>query len=110
MRRRGHVPVIALAATVVALTSLAAMQASLAKERGPMHPRITEARARAIALKRVPGAEVKSEELERERGHLIYSYDLRVPGRRGIVEVNVDALTGQIVAVSHETPASERKE
>ena len=72
--------------------------------------RITEAAARATALAQVPNGRVKSEELEREHGKLIYSYDIQVPGRRGIDEVNVDAMTGAVVAKQHEGPREERAE
>src|SRR3989440_7595214 len=54
-------------------------QADLQKE-----AKIAEADARATALKEVPNGSVKSEELEREKGKLIYSYDITVPGKSGI--------------------------
>ena len=66
--------------------------------------------ARAIALERVPHGSVASEELERENGHLIYSFDVKVPDRSGIQEVNVNALTGTVLGVHHEGPAAEQKE
>jgi uncharacterized membrane protein YkoI len=72
--------------------------------------KIREAQARATALARVPKAHVQSEELEHEAGRWIYSYDLKVPGRAGIDEVNVDAMTGKIVAVQHENPKAEKQE
>lgn len=72
--------------------------------------KITEAAARATALARVPHARVQSKELEREGGRWIYSYDLKVPGRSGIDEVNVDAMTGKIVAFQHENPRAEARE
>jgi uncharacterized membrane protein YkoI len=80
-------------------------QASLQKE-----AKISEATARATALKEVPNGTVKSEEIERENGKLIYSYDITVPGKSGIDEVNVNALTGAVVAKSHEGPKAEKKE
>lgn len=66
--------------------------------------------ARVIALHAVPRGTVASEELEREHGRLIYSFDLRVPGRQGVQEVNVNAITGAVVGVHHESPASEQRE
>ena len=66
--------------------------------------------ARAIATKRIPNATIESQELEREHGRLIYSFDMKVPGKSGIDEVNVNALNGRIVDVSHEGPAAEKKE
>jgi len=41
---------------------------------------------------------------------LIYSYDITVPGKTGIDEVNVNAIDGSVVAKQHETPKSEKKE
>jgi len=80
-------------------------QAALQKE-----AKIAEADARATALKEVPNGSVKSEELEREHGKLIYSYDITVPGKSGIQEVNVNAIDGTVVAKEHETAKSEKKE
>jgi uncharacterized membrane protein YkoI len=72
--------------------------------------KIPEATARATAIKEVPTGTVKSSELEREHGKLIYSYDITVPGKTGVEEVNVNAIDGTIVAKKHETPKSEKKE
>jgi hypothetical protein len=72
--------------------------------------RITPDAARATALAKVPGAIVQSQELEHEHGKLIYSFDLKVPGKTGIDEVNVDAITGKVLLVQHETPKQEAKE
>jgi hypothetical protein len=66
--------------------------------------------ARAIALGKVPTGSVASEELEREHGHLIYSFDVKVPGKTGIQEVNVNAITGKVLGVHHEDTAAEQKE
>ena len=72
--------------------------------------KIKETEARATALGQVKNGTVKSEELEREHGHLIYSSDIEVPGKSGIDEVNVDAMTGKVIARTHEGPKAERKE
>lgn len=72
--------------------------------------RITLDSARMIALHAVRRGAVASEELEREHGLLIYSFDIKVPGRQGIEEVNVNAITGAVVGVHHESPASEQRE
>jgi hypothetical protein len=58
----------------------------------------------------VPTGTIKSVELEREHGALIYSHDLIVPGRKGVEEVNVDAMTGKVISQEHESLAAERKE
>jgi len=72
--------------------------------------KITEAAAAATAQKRFPKGAIQSVELEHEDGHLKYSYDIATPGKPGIDEVDVDALTGKIIAVEHETPAQMKKE
>jgi uncharacterized membrane protein YkoI len=72
--------------------------------------KISEATARATALREVPNGSVKKYELEREGGKLIYSYDISVPGKSGIEEVAVNAIDGSIVAHEHETPAKEKQE
>lgn len=77
-------------------------EAALAKE-----AKIKLEEAREIALKRAPG-KVESENLERERGKLVYSFDIRTG--KNITEVQVNALDGKIVRVEKETPAKEAAE
>jgi hypothetical protein len=72
--------------------------------------KITLDSARTIALHKVPRGTVASEELERENGHLIYSFDVKVPGKSGIQEVNVNAINGAVLGVHHENAAAEQKE
>jgi uncharacterized membrane protein YkoI len=72
--------------------------------------KVSEDSARAKALRQVPGGVIQSSELEREGGMLIYSFDIKVAGKSGIDEVNINAITGKIVAKTHETPKAERKE
>jgi len=72
--------------------------------------KISEAAAAETAQKRVPKATIASVELERENGKLIYSYDMKTKGKSGVDEVNVDAVTGKIISVAHESPVTEKKE
>lgn len=72
--------------------------------------RISADSARKVALARVPGSRVKAAEIEREKGRLIYSFDLVSDGKTGVDEVAVDAKTGAVIAVEHETPADEATE
>ncbi len=72
--------------------------------------KITEDQARDVALKRYPKATVSASELEREHGRLIYSMELKVPGRSGVQEVNVNAITGKLVNVEHESAKTEKAE
>lgn len=55
------------------------------------------------AQAKFPSGTIKSGELEREKGKLIYTFDIQVPGVSGIEEVNVDAATGAITT-EHENP------
>jgi uncharacterized membrane protein YkoI len=80
-------------------------QAALQKE---AHMTMTD--ARALALKTVPNATIQAGEIEREGGKLIYSFDMKVPGKSGIDEVNIDAMTSKLVSHQHETPKDERAE
>ena len=80
-------------------------QAALRKE-----TRIGEPDARKTALAAVPGGRVQSHELERENGKLIYSYDIKVAGKPGVEEVNVDAKTGTILTREHEDSKTEARE
>ena len=66
--------------------------------------------ARKTALAAVPGGKVQSEELEREKGRLVYSFDIKVDKKSGVEEVGVDAMTGKIVEKKHESPKSEKAE
>ena len=113
-------------AALVTVLSIGAAREGAAQTGGPTHPRnagrhetqaqlrrearVTAAQARGTALRVVPHGRIRSSELEREGGRLIYSFDIAVPGRGGIDEVNVDALSGHVVAHQHEGPAAERAE
>lgn len=72
--------------------------------------KITLDAARATALAKVPNGKVESEELEKEHGKLVYSFDISVPGKSGVEEVNVSAITGKVVSKHHESAAAEEKE
>ena len=72
--------------------------------------KITLDAARATALAKVPNGAVRSEELEKEHGKLIYSFDIAVPGKPGIEEVNVSAVTGKVLNKHHESAKDEQKE
>jgi len=108
----------ALAAALVALV----VAAPVARAQAPTYQRdvpaalakrarITEDSAVAVARKRIPNGTIQALELENENGRLIYSFDIKVPGKRGIDEVNVNAMSGRIVGdVEHESAAQVKKE
>ena len=77
-------------------------QAALSKE-----AKITMEEAQKTALAKEPG-KIKSKELEREKGRLIYSFDIKTAD--GIHEVNIDAMTGEVVEDTVESAAAEAKE
>jgi hypothetical protein len=72
--------------------------------------KITEAAAVATAQAKVPKGTIDALELENEGGKLLWSFDFKVPGKTGIDEVNVNAITGKAGKVVHESPAAEKKE
>ena len=72
--------------------------------------KVTRADAERTALSKVPNGTIKSGEIENEKGKLIWSFDISTPGTSDITEVNIDALTGEVVAIDKETAADEAKE
>jgi uncharacterized membrane protein YkoI len=72
--------------------------------------KVTETKAQKTALAKVPGGSIKSSELEKERGKLVWSFDIAMPKSRNVTEVQVDAKTGKIVSTQIETPTDQAKE
>jgi uncharacterized membrane protein YkoI len=72
--------------------------------------KVAKGDAQNIALAKVPGGTVKQCELEKEKGKLIWSFDIETPGSQDITEVQVDAKTGEIVSIENETPKEQQKE
>jgi uncharacterized membrane protein YkoI len=107
-----------LLAAVVLTLALAAPAPAHAQQKAPRPAKVRIKEARpglaadatisgdsAIALARaaVPHGRIVEAELEQEGGKLIYSFDVRVPHRKGITEVHVDARTGKVAPLEHET-------
>ena len=82
-----------------------ASQAALLSE-----AKVSEAQAKSTALGKVPNGVVKSSELEKEKGKLVWSFDISQRSARGVTEIQIDAITGKIVSLKTETPAQEAKE
>jgi uncharacterized membrane protein YkoI len=92
---------------------LAAQAGVTVKEEAPgmlAQARVKADSAQRTALRRVPGGKIEGAELEREHGALIYSFDIKVAGKEGIEEVHVDANTGAVVNVEHESAEDEASE
>lgn len=108
-------PLVALVLVAFVALSAGAQPAparKLSKQEAALHKaaKVSEDSARVIALAAVPGATVKEGELEKEKGKLIWSFDLKVAGKKGVEEVQVNAITGKIVGRAHESDAAETKE
>lgn len=106
---------VALGLTVsmaVGASTLCAQPVTVKEEKAGMlkMAKVASAAATATALAKVPGGAVQSAEIEKEGGKLVYSFDIKVAGKKGIEEVLIDATTGAVISVDHETPAAEAKE
>jgi len=66
--------------------------------------------AQKTALAKVPNGTIKESELEKEHGKLIWSFDVVTPDAKDITEVNVDAITGDVVSTEKEAPEDQKKE
>jgi uncharacterized membrane protein YkoI len=72
--------------------------------------KITKAEAQKIALDKVPGGTINEGEIEKEKGKVIWSFDIATPGTKDITEVQVDAMTGAVLDIAKETVADQEKE
>ena len=94
------------ATAMVAMSIVAGAQAQTSTS-SAAKPKITMTQARQTALTKEKGT-IKSSELEKEHGRLIYSFDVQTT--KGVREVNVDAMNGKIVEDTRESAADEAKE
>lgn len=87
-------------------------KAGLADADLPALAKVTQAVAERTALKavNVAAASVLSSELESEGGCLIYTFDVKLPGRTSIIEVAVDAGTGKLLSKVSEGPKAQAAE
>jgi uncharacterized membrane protein YkoI len=105
MRTRGWVAVFGVVAAVVVLAGCAHEWNGRVKEekRGLLaQAGITEEAAIAKAQAAVPGGVIRKAEIEREDGLLIFTFDIKVEGEKGIREVHLDAATGALLTVENE--------
>lgn len=102
--------VLTLGAVAAASAQQPAAPRRTAGNRTAVQPKITRAAAARTALARVPNGKVKTGELEREHGRLVYSFDITAAGKSGVEEVVVDAMDGSVVSVTHEDAAAEARE
>ena len=72
--------------------------------------KITMEEARVIALAKVPTGTVRAEELNREQDKLAYSFEILVPGKKGIEVVRVNPADGEIVSIKHKSEWADRRD
>jgi peptidase YpeB-like protein len=98
--KKSGILTVGFALVVAAVTTVQAQpsEARLMKE-----TKVAKSRAEKTALTKVPDGIIKSAELEREHGLLIWSFDIAKLGTKNITEVQVDAKTGKIASVKIET-------
>lgn len=70
--------------------------------------KISKKEAIKIALEEVKGGKVKSSELEKEEGKLVWSFDIKLG--KEIKEVWVDAYSGKVIKTEVESAAKEKDE
>jgi hypothetical protein len=71
---------------------------------------ITMDEARVIALAKVPGGEVTSEELGRVAGKLTFFFDVKSEGKKGVDVVSVNAADGEVIEVKHKSEWAVRRD
>ncbi len=99
-----------LAAAIVVIGAAGCASEQQAQAELQAQAKITKAQAQQTALAKAPGGTIKEAELEKEKGKLIWSFDIATPGSPNTTEVNVDAITGDVVGVETEKPEQQKKE
>jgi len=72
--------------------------------------KVSKADAEKIALTKALGGTIKESELEKEHGKLVWSFDIATPSTKDITEVQVDAVTREVVSVEKENAAQQAAE
>jgi uncharacterized membrane protein YkoI len=101
---------IAAAISVIGSTTFVLAKSQETQAQLQAGAKVTQAAAEKTALAKVPNGKIKSGELEREHGKLVWSFDISMPHSKNVTEVQVDAKTGKIAAVAIETPKNEAME
>lgn len=110
MNSKRYMASVAAVAQFLSLGSSALWAAEPSEAALEAEAKITREAATQTALAKVPGGTIKSSELEREHGKLIWSFDIAKPKTQNISEVQVDAKTGTVVSETTETPKQQRAE
>lgn len=106
--------VAAVVAALVITADVASAQGTTYKKDIPAKlaktAKITEDSAAKVAQAKLPAGKIEAVELENEHGKLQYSYDIKLAGKSGIEEVNINAMDGSVIGVEHESAATVKKE
>jgi hypothetical protein len=104
-------PCVSLPAACLIL-SFVVLEPVASRAAGKVHrPRtITQAQAERIALSKVPGARVRSAQLQAAKGQKFWSVDVARPGSKNAREVHVDARTGKVLSAQTERPEDQAEE
>lgn len=103
-------PILSLLALAGAVAFTHAFAAEPSQAQLQAQAKISQEQATATALARVPNGKVRSAELEREHGKLVWSFDIARQGASGVTEIQVDARTGKIVSQKQESASQEASE
>ncbi len=95
---------------VIALSTATAVAAAQPDKKLLAEAKVDRTHAEMIAIGAAHGGKTKSAELEREKGHLVWSFDIAKPHASTITEVLVDAKTGKVLSVQNENAAKEAAE
>ncbi len=106
-----------LMSTVLLVSALGFAADATVKEEAPglfKRAKITAQAAMTTAHAKVPNATIAKAILEEHKGVLHYTFEMKVEGKAGTEEVQVDALSGQILSMSrepaHDTPKDKKSE
>ncbi len=110
MNSKRYMASVAAVALLSGLGSSALWAAEESQDALKAEAKVSLEAATQTALAKVPGGTIKSSELEREHGKLIWSFDISKPKTRNISEVQVDAKTGTVVSETTETPKQQQAE
>jgi len=106
------ISMLAIAAAILVTGSTTSVLATSQETQAQLQAeaKVTQAAAEKTALAKVPNGKIRSGELEREHGKLVWSFDISSPHSKNITEVQVDAKTGKVAAGEIETPKNQAKE
>ncbi|HEV8480043.1 MAG TPA: PepSY domain-containing protein [Candidatus Eisenbacteria bacterium] len=87
-----------------------ALPVALAHANPPKHDKITYESAKKAAAARVPGGTLTAHQFIRDHDREIYSFQFVEPGKSGVKRVKVDAFTGKVLKVKHQSIKSAQEE